>query len=89
MAVTAVTTNSFTVAVTHTANATETPATPAVVQVTRGTAITTTTALAGASVSSGQAGTSTTTGYNVPGNINFNPDVAVDRVIKSNEDPTA
>ena len=88
-AVTAVTTNNFTVAVTHTANATETPATPAVVQVTRGTAITTTTALAGASVSSTAAGTASTTGYNVPGNISFNPDVAVDRVIKSNEDPTA
>jgi hypothetical protein len=28
------------------------------------------------------------TEYNVPGNINFNPDVTVDRVIASNEDPT-
>jgi hypothetical protein len=28
------------------------------------------------------------TAYNVPGNINFNPDVTVDRVIASNEDPT-
>jgi hypothetical protein len=27
--------------------------------------------------------------YNVPGNINFNPDTTVDRVIGSNEDPTA
>jgi len=28
------------------------------------------------------------TAYNVPGNINFNPDNSVDRVIGSNEDPT-
>jgi len=27
--------------------------------------------------------------YNVPGNVNFNADLAVDRVISSNEDPTA
>jgi hypothetical protein len=32
---------------------------------------------------------SNTTGFNVPGNRDFNPDVAVDRVITSNEDPTA
>jgi hypothetical protein len=32
---------------------------------------------------------SNTTGFNVPGNKDFNPDVAVDRVITSNEDPTA
>jgi hypothetical protein len=38
--------------------------------------------LSGANVS----GTST---YNVPGNKNFNADVAVDRIIVSNEDPTA
>jgi hypothetical protein len=30
-----------------------------------------------------------TTQYNVPGNIYYNPDVTVDRVIRSNEDPTA
>jgi hypothetical protein len=30
-----------------------------------------------------------TAGYNVPGNVNFNADVAIDRVITSNEDPTA
>ena len=29
-----------------------------------------------------------TTQYNVPGNISFNADVTVDRVIRSNEDPT-
>ena len=33
--------------------------------------------------------TSGTTGYNVPGNVNFDPTVAIDRVIRSNEDPTA
>jgi hypothetical protein len=33
--------------------------------------------------------TSATAGYNVPGNISFNPDNPIDRVIKSNEDPTA
>ena len=33
--------------------------------------------------------TSSTTGFNVPGNRDFNPDVAVDRVINSNENPTA
>ncbi len=32
---------------------------------------------------------SSTTGYNVPGSITFNEDLAVDRVIRSNEDPTA
>lgn len=30
-----------------------------------------------------------TTGYNVPGNVDFNADAAIDRVITSNEDPTA
>jgi hypothetical protein len=30
-----------------------------------------------------------TSQYNVPGNINYNPDVTIDRVIRSNEDPTA
>ena len=30
-----------------------------------------------------------TTQYNVPGNIDYNADVTVDRVIRSNEDPTA
>jgi hypothetical protein len=30
-----------------------------------------------------------TTGYNVPGNVTFNADAAIDRVITSNEDPTA
>ena len=30
-----------------------------------------------------------TTQYNVPGNIYYNPDVTVDRVIRSNEDPTS
>lgn len=30
-----------------------------------------------------------TSGYNVPGNKNYNPDLAADRVIRSNEDPTA
>ena len=33
--------------------------------------------------------TSSTTGYNVPGNKDFNPDISVDRVINSNENPTA
>lgn len=60
-------------------------------QVTRGTAITTLNVptTSGASVSSAVAGTASTTGYNVPGNINFNADSPVDRVIKSNEDPTS
>lgn len=30
-----------------------------------------------------------TTQYNVPGNISYNPDITIDRVIRSNEDPTA
>jgi hypothetical protein len=30
-----------------------------------------------------------TTGYNVPGSVSFNADAAIDRVIVSNEDPTA
>lgn len=29
------------------------------------------------------------TEYNVPGNLNFNPDIGIDRVIRSNEDPTS
>lgn len=33
--------------------------------------------------------TGSTTGYNVPGNVNYTADAPVDRVIKSNEDPTA
>jgi hypothetical protein len=32
---------------------------------------------------------SNTTGFNVPGSVTFNADAAVDRVITSNEDPTA
>jgi hypothetical protein len=32
---------------------------------------------------------SSTTGYNVPGNINFNADQAIDRVLNSNENPTS
>jgi hypothetical protein len=43
----------------------------------------------GASASSAAAGTSSTTGYNVPGSLTFNADQPVDRVIKSNEDPTS
>ena len=43
----------------------------------------------GAVVTADAATTSGQTGYNVPGNVNFNPDLAIDRVIKSNEDPTA
>jgi len=27
--------------------------------------------------------------YNVPGNVNYNPDLPIDRIIRSNEDPTA
>ena len=49
--------------------------------------ITTITSPAGAVVSANSL-TSSTTGYNVPGNRNFNPDVAIDRVINSNENPT-
>ena len=30
-----------------------------------------------------------TSQYNVPGNVSYNPDVTVDRVIRSNEDPTS
>jgi hypothetical protein len=30
-----------------------------------------------------------TTQFNVPGNVYYNPDITVDRVIRSNEDPTA
>jgi hypothetical protein len=82
--------NTFTATLaTTTLNATESAA--ATAQVTRGTAITTfaVPTTSGASVSSAVAGTSATTGYNVPGNINYNPDVPLDRVIKSNEDPTS
>jgi hypothetical protein len=86
-AITATTANSFTLAVTHTANATETPGTAAVVQVTRGTAITTQAVPYGANVSS--ATSAIPGGYNVPGNLAFNADLPVDRVIKSNEDPTS
>jgi hypothetical protein len=85
-AITKVDANSFTATISST-TATETIA--ATAQVTRGTAITTTAAPYGASVSSAAAGSSSTTGYNVPGNINYNPDIVVDRVIKSNEDPTS
>jgi hypothetical protein len=58
-------------------------------QLTRGTALASTATPYGASVSSAVAGTATTTGYNVPGNLAFNADLPVDRVIKSNEDPTS
>jgi len=78
--------NTFTATISST-TATETIA--AVAQVTRGTAITTTTVPYGASVSSAVAGTSSTTGYNVPGSLLYNADQPVDRVIKSNEDPTS
>jgi hypothetical protein len=80
--------NTFTATLsTTTLNATETIS--ATAQVTRGTAITTVSVPYGASVSSAIAGTSSTTGYNVPGNLAFNADLPVDRVIKSNEDPTS
>jgi hypothetical protein len=46
--------------------------------------ITTITSPAGA-VASTDSLSSSTTGYNVPGNVNFNPDEAIDRVIQSNE----
>jgi hypothetical protein len=78
--------NTFTATITST-TATETVA--ATAQVTRGTAITTVSVPYGASVSSAVAGTAGTTGYNVPGNLAFNADQPVDRVIKSNEDPTS
>jgi len=56
-----------------------------------GTALTTTnvSTTSGASASSAVAGTASTSGYNVPGNLAFNADQPVDRVIKSNEDPTS
>jgi len=59
--------------------------------VTTGTAITTVNVptTSGASVSSSAAGTAATTGFNVPGSAAYNADLPVDRVIKSNEDPTA
>ena len=78
--------NTFTATISST---TATEAVAATAQVTRGTAITTTAVPYGATVSSGAAGTSATTGYNVPGNLAFNADLPVDRVIKSNEDPTS
>jgi hypothetical protein len=34
-------------------------------------------------------GQSSTTAYNVPGNVDFNADATIDRIIASNEDPTA
>jgi hypothetical protein len=86
VAITVTGTNTFTATISST-TATETVS--ATAQVTRGTAITATAVPYGASVSSAIAGTAGTTGYNVPGNINYNPDVAIDRVIKSNEDPTS
>jgi hypothetical protein len=46
--------------------------------------ITSITSPAGA-VASTDSLSSSTTGYNVPGNVNFNPDEAIDRVIQSNE----
>ena len=79
-------TNTFTATITST-TATETVS--ATAQVTRGTAITTASVPYGASVSSTVAGTSATTGFNVPGNAAYNADLPIDRVIKSNEDPTA
>jgi len=78
--------NTFTATITST-SATETIA--AVAQVTRGTAITAVAVPYGASASSAVAGTASTSGYNVPGNLAFNADQPVDRVIKSNEDPTS
>jgi hypothetical protein len=86
-AITVVDTNTFTATISST-TATETPGTAPVAQVTRGTAITTTATPFAASVS-GTATTSATTGYNVPGNINYNADNPIDRVIRSNEDPTS
>jgi hypothetical protein len=74
-------TNTFTATISTT---TATEAVSATAQVTRGTAITATAVPFGASVSSSAQGAAQT-GYNVPGNVNFNPDVAVDRVIQSNE----
>lgn len=79
-------TNTFTATISST-TATETVS--ATAQVTRGTAITTATVPYGASVSSGSAGTAASTGFNVPGNAAYSADLPIDRVIKSNEDPTA
>jgi len=45
--------------------------------------------ISGAALATSDGTTAATTGYNVPGNINFNADNPIDRVIKSNEDPTA
>ena len=58
-------------------------------QLTRGTLLAATATPFGASVSSAVAGTAGTTGFNVPGNLAYNADLPVDRVIKSNEDPTS
>jgi hypothetical protein len=78
--------NTFTATLsTTTLNATETIA--ATAQVTRGTAITTVAVPYGASVSS--ATSASPVGYNVPGSVYYNPDLPIDRVIKSNEDPTS
>jgi hypothetical protein len=84
-AITVLTANTFTATITST---TATEAIAATAQVTRGTAITTQAVPYGASISSA-SGASATTGYNVPGNISYNPDLPIDRVIKSNEDPTS
>jgi hypothetical protein len=85
-AITVTNPNTFTATISST-SATETIA--AVAQVTRGTAITTVSVPYGASVSSAVAGTGATTGFNVPGSVSYNPDLPIDRVIKSNEDPTS
>ena len=45
--------------------------------------------VAAGAVESADSTSGWTTGYNVPGNKNYNPDLATDRVIRSNEDPTA
>jgi hypothetical protein len=45
--------------------------------------------VAAGAVESADSTSSWTTGYNVPGNKDYNPDLATDRVIRSNEDPTA
>jgi hypothetical protein len=42
---------------------------------------------AGQGISAGNAAGAST--FNVPGNVNFNPATAVDRIIVSNEDPVA
>lgn len=45
--------------------------------------------VANGAVESADSTSSWTSGFNVPGNKSFNPDLPVDRVIRSNEDPTA